>query len=120
MLMILHSDLDQHNPELVTNIYSIKQHILNILTTKKKSLIFHSDFGANIDDYLFEIMDDETAFGLLNEVVTAIERFEPRVLVDNSKTKVIQEPETHTMWVELWFTVKETDELHNFNIGFTK
>ena len=118
--MIFHSDLDQHNPDLVTDLYSIKQHILNILTTKKKSLLFHSDFGSNIENYLFEIMDDETSFGLLNEVVRAIERFEPRVLIDYSKSQVIQEPEEHTLWIELWFKIKDSDELHNFNIGITQ
>lgn len=118
--MQVFSDLDQHNPAVLTDIHSIKQHILNILTTRKRSLIFRSDFGSNLEDYLFELMDTETSLAVLSEVTNAVGRWEPRVEVDFANSRAYSDPDRHTLWVELAFIVKKTGEFEKFTIGFAR
>lgn len=80
--MALYSDLNQHDPQNEPKLYgieSIYQSIYNILSTNKGERIFLPEFGSDLEDYLFELVTDITAFNILNRVVEAIERWEPRV-----------------------------------------
>lgn len=120
----IYSDLNQSlTSEYVYNVDAIKQSLNNILTTRKGTKIFNADFGSNLDKYLFEIMDETTAFGILNEVIIAVNKWEPRVYVVSSQSGVTCDYTNGIYWVNLVFKIKdhlESTELHNFEIGIVR
>jgi uncharacterized protein len=63
---------------------SIKNSIQNILTTKKGSRRMLPEFGSELDNMLFEPMDNETATKLGRELVNAIEMWDNRVVIENA------------------------------------
>ncbi|WP_455258652.1 GPW/gp25 family protein [Peptoniphilus asaccharolyticus] len=118
----IYSDLDQSlNSEYVYNVNAIKQSIKNILSTRKGTRIFNAEFGSDIHKYLFEIMDDHTSFALMNEIVIAVGRWEPRVTIEVGLSGVTADYQNGIYWVNIVFRIKSNpSELHNFEIGITR
>ena len=109
----IYSDLDQSlNSEYVYNVNAIKQSIKNILSTRKGTRIFNAEFGSDIHKYLFEIM---------NEIVIAVGRWEPRVTIEVGLSGVTADYQNGIYWVNIVFRIKSNpSELHNFEIGITR
>lgn len=68
---------------LSTDANAINNSIFNILTTRKGSVPGKADFGSDLENILFEVLDDIT-FALAEDmIVNEIEKWEPRVIVEN-------------------------------------
>lgn len=96
MAFPLYKDADQFTPTdrpFVVDLDSVRQSITNILATQKGERIFNPGFGIDLENFLFEPMSDETVFGILDEIVTVVGRFEPRVRIDSSKSVVVPDYE---------------------------
>ena len=118
----IYSDLDQTlDSEYLYNVGAIKQSIKNILSTRKGTRIFNAEFGSDIHKYLFEIMDDHTSFALMNEIIIALARWEPRVTVEPGLSNIVADYQNGVYWVNIAFIIKTNPaELHNFEIGITR
>lgn len=106
--MPVYSDLNQTTPTekiLLTDAESVYQSIANILTTSLSERLFNPEFGCDLDAFLFELMDDLTAAQLYRLVIEAIERWEPRVVLDHSQSDVIADPDNHIYAVKLYFQI---------------
>ena len=66
-----------------TEIDSILNSIKNILGTKKFSRRMVPPFGANLENLLFEPIDENTARTIGREILYAIEEWEDRVIVED-------------------------------------
>ena len=117
-----YSDIDQSlKKNYVVNVESVKQSIRNILLTRKGTRLFNSEFGSDINKYLFDIMDKVTAFGLLNEIVTAVERWEPRVKINFSASSCVPDYTNKVYWVNLVFVITaRPTEVHEYELGLSK
>lgn len=107
--MALYSDINQYSPTniaLVTDLNSIYQSIGNILSTPKNTRLFRPEFGSSIENLLFEPMDEETVASLYDTIILAIQRWEPRVTLDYSKSNITPDYDKHVYYVELTFTVR--------------
>lgn len=89
--MPIYSDLDQITPEeiLREDVESVYQSIGNIISTPVGTRFFNPEFGSEIENLLFEPIDDITTARLYDALVEAIERWEPRVCVDYGATDVV-------------------------------
>ncbi len=58
----------------------IKQSIYLILMTRKNERVMLPDFGSNLSDFVFELPDAASMTLLQNEVVSALIRWEPRII----------------------------------------
>jgi phage baseplate assembly protein W len=67
----------------IVNELAIKRAISNLINTKRGSKPFAPEYGTNIQDYLFENQDAFAKNEIVTEIRGAIERFEPRVIVNN-------------------------------------
>lgn len=63
----------------LTELEEIRQSVHLILTTRKGERPFRPKFGANLDQYAFEIMDTTTCNLIRQEVVAALQTWEPRI-----------------------------------------
>lgn len=122
MAIDIYSDVDQSlKRNYVVNTDSVKQSIKNILTTRKGTRLFNSEFGSNIHQYLFDLMDEVTAFNILNEVVQAVETWEPRVQVNFGQSSCIPDYTNGIYWVNLVFIIKAAPtEVHHYELGISK
>lgn len=64
------------------DIDAIKQSLLNILLTERGEVFFDPLFGTNLNKLLFEKMTIITKLRIKDEIIFAIENFEPRVKID--------------------------------------
>lgn len=84
--MAIYSDLSYSfelevdgNLKLVTNLDSIKQALKTLFFTRKGIRVMDADFGAEIDNYLFEQLSEATAHEIGRLAVRTIEKYEPRI-----------------------------------------
>lgn len=63
----------------LTELEEIRQSVHLILTTRKGERPFRPRFGANLDQYAFEVMDTTTCNLIRQEVVAALQTWEPRI-----------------------------------------
>jgi len=62
---------------------AVKRSIRNIMLTNNYERPFKPNFGANLRSLLFELADDITKMEIRQQIVEALQNFEPRVAVDN-------------------------------------
>lgn len=64
-----------------TDIDAIKNSIRNIFTTRKGQKILTPEFGSSLDQYLFEPITEIYARAIGDDILTSIEKYEPRIQV---------------------------------------
>lgn len=64
------------------SISSVTQSLKNLLMTNRTEKPFSPYFGANLNSYLFELLDQGTVNEMQNAIVQNIEVFEPRINPD--------------------------------------
>ena len=67
---------------IMRDIYAIRQSIMNIVLTVPGEKPFNVDFGTRIEDSLFDNFNDIDSINTKVEIRKTIERFEPRVEID--------------------------------------
>lgn len=61
---------------------AVKQSIINILTTKKGDRRMYPTFGASLDKFLFEPLDNQTANEIAGTIINEIGRWDDRVIFE--------------------------------------
>lgn len=120
--MPIYSDINQASPtqtNFVENLGSIYQSINNILSTRKNTRLFLPEFGSEIENLLFEPMDEQTASLIYDAVVVAIQQWEPRVSLHYGRSYIRPNYDTYTYDVMLTFTVKGLDDQTFYTYGGT-
>lgn len=108
-MRLIYSDLNPFNPTQkpdLRDVEAIYASLFNILNTRKGERLFLPEFGVDLQDQLFELMDDITAVGVLREVIEGIEKFEPRVIIDSSRTTVTPKPDEGVFELVLAFELQ--------------
>jgi len=107
---ILYSDLDQYDPNLISGIEPIFQSISNIIQTRIGERLFNPEFGSRVPDLLFDLFSEETAFAIFNEIINAVSRWEPRVIIIPHLSDVEADYDSHVFRIRLVFKVKGLSE----------
>lgn len=82
---------------------AIVNSIRNIFSTSPGERVLEPDFGLNLKQWLFQPLDDFTAREIGETILQGIERYEPRVSVNN--INVNTSPEKHEYLIQLVLTV---------------
>lgn len=87
---VYNKDLSYSNFVEVTDENSMLQNVYTIILTQKGERLF-SDFGTNIDQKLFSIIDDEEIFKaeLMKEIITAVNTYETRVSIVEDESFIV-------------------------------
>lgn len=105
---IIYSDLNGFTPTqkpLLVNIESVYQSLFNIINTRPGERLFLPEFGIDLEDSVFEIIDDISAVDIFRIIVDAISRWEPRVTIDTSRTEVIPDEVNNAYEINLFFEI---------------
>lgn len=87
------------------DVAAVYQSLDNIFMTMKTERVFLPEFGANLEDLLFEPMDFTTAVALLSYIVSAVSRWEPRVFIRTDLSSVTPDYEAQKYEVVLYFEI---------------
>lgn len=71
----------------VINEVAIKRSIINLIRTKKGTRPFNPFYGCNLSEYLFAYEPGFSEFNMKKEIIDAISRHEPRVIVNEIDVK---------------------------------
>lgn len=88
------------------NIDAVYQSIGNILGTPIGTRIFLPRFGSAIEQLLFEPMNEITTILIYDEVIRAIQTWEPRVILDYGQSDVKVIYEEHKYEIRLVFQIR--------------
>jgi len=119
----IYSDLNSINPtnkSLLTDAESVYQSLYNIFSTTPGERDFLEEFGFELEDELFEFVDDVTSLEIFRRVLEAVQRWEQRVIVDKANTKITAYPDENKFVLELYFSLRGVgDQLFRFVGSFT-
>jgi phage baseplate assembly protein W len=92
---------------------AVKQAIKNLLLTNNLERPFNASFGANLNDFLFELSGGETAESEIKQnIIRAIEKHEPRAKVLD--IEVNARPELNAISVSIQFSILGMSESVTF------
>ena len=74
------------------DVQAIKRSVKNIILTNKYERPFNSDFGCNLRGFLFENITEPLLVIIKDRVAMAIEKYEPRVSVEDVVVKNSSDP----------------------------
>ena len=95
----------------------IKEAILIILTTAKGERIMRPDFGCGIHGFVFSVMNAAMLTLMEQSVREALERWEPRISVQNVKARYEPSPGNRCM-IDIDYTIRETNDSYNIVYPF--
>jgi len=90
----------------LTELEEIRQSVRLILTTRKGERPFRPKFGANLDQYAFELMDTTTCNLIRQEVISALQTWEPRIR--NIRVEFDHRPEEGQLIVSVSYEVRRS------------
>ena len=97
---------------------AVKQAVKNLLLTNKTEKPFQPNFGANLNDILFNL-DTELSDDILPDLISqAIETFERRARVLDITTKVV--PERNDVFVSITFQVVNSGEVVDLELSLNR
>ena len=87
---------------------AIKQAIVNLLLTNKGERLMNPGYGSDIRSYLFEPLDYGTASQIKRNIISTIDRWEPRISVQD----IVAKPnfDDNGFDVEMTYEVQGTDD----------
>ncbi len=100
----LESGLGRFRP--LTELEELKQSVHLILTTRKGERPFRPKFGTNLDRYAFETMDTTTCNLIRQEVIAALQMWEPRIW--NIRVEFSHRPEEGQLIVNVSYEVRRS------------
>lgn len=106
--MAIYTDVNQTTPETkekLIDIDAVFQALENIFSTRTKERFFNQEFGIDLEDALFEIIDDLTALDIFRRVTEAVQKFETRVVIDFASSSVTPDADNNKYDVDLVFEI---------------
>lgn len=98
-----------------TGEHAVKNTILGILMTRKGQRPFYPEFGCNLTDELFELMDPAKADNIERNIIAALTAFEPRIDVRNVVVKWLYD--SNTIEVTIIYNLKSNED-HAYEYKF--
>ena len=90
----------------LSELEEIKQSVHLILTTRRGERPFRPSFGVNLDQYAFELMDATTCNLIRQEVIAALQMWEPRIW--NIRAEFDRQPENGQLIVNVFYEVRRS------------
>lgn len=106
--MAIYRDLNCFTPTtrpMLLDVECIYQALFNIFNTRPGEVPFSPEFGVDLEDELFEIIDDVTAFAVYGKVIRAVQRWERRASLDTALSTVVPFPDDNKYEITLYFRV---------------
>lgn len=107
--MAIFVDVNEKNPTerpLVTDGQAIAQMIEDLMSTRKGERLFDPEYGLDLQDYLFDLMDEQSGVVVFREIRSEVRKYLPIVEVMDAQSSVIIDPDTNAFYIDLAFIIK--------------
>jgi phage baseplate assembly protein W len=105
-------DINASTPKTKPDLFDVEaivQNVVDFVFTRKGERLFLPDFGVDIPDLLFELMDDEAATTVFNNIVVGLRKYEPRVQLNNGQSGVFADFDNNAFLIDLFFEIEGFD-----------
>jgi phage baseplate assembly protein W len=92
-----------------TDAAAVKQAVKNLLLTNKYEKPFQPEFGGDLNNLLFELVDNDTVYEIDGAIREAIKKYEPRARIRQVSTNL--QPDANSISVTITFQVVNTEEV---------
>jgi phage baseplate assembly protein W len=96
-----------------TDITCVNNSLKMIVNTNFYETPFNSEFGSNVRALLFELADDDTASVVKDRIINTIEKWEPRVVIENVTASVSE----HTLVVSIYYRLQNRTEVTKVDVS---
>jgi len=106
--MSIYSDLNEVTPTntaYLQDVNSVYQALFNLFSTGTNQRLFLPQYGIDIDNDVFELINDITALDIEKNVIDAITRWESRVVLDTSNTSITPDYDNNAYIVKIAFQI---------------
>lgn len=100
-----------------TDAAAVKQSVKNLLLTNSGEKPF-SSFGGDLSDFLFELADDDVEFDVRDQIVRAMENYEPRAKILD--IDVAPNIDRNEIKVKVTFLILNIDEVVTLETNITR
>ena len=90
----------------IVNLSAIRQSIKNIILTNLGERTFQYNFGCNIYDTLFELMEEDDKIAMQINILSKLQLYEPRIQVN--EIYITSLPEENTINITVNFGIPST------------
>jgi phage baseplate assembly protein W len=103
-------------PDLVANVQAINNSLFNLFRCNigARGPIFQPEYGTGLLNLLEEPMDYITANKIRMVLIQAIQRWEPRIEVDQNRTRVDPNTALAAFQVQVYYSIIGLDQQGNF------
>jgi len=109
-------DFDSGQVELVSDLDDIRESLNILLSTSLGERVMQPDYGCNLDDYMFESLNNSLIGLIKHHVENAILFYEPRIIAENVDVTAADSTDLiegkFTITVE--YTIPETNSRYNY------
>lgn len=113
----LNSKVGQAGPPLLHDQLAVLNAVRNILDTELGEREFRPEFGSILTSYLQDPIDDDTEVKIRYNLIVAIERWEPRVIINQRLSYVVADRSLPGYRVQLAMTIRGLEHLETI-LGF--
>jgi phage baseplate assembly protein W len=108
---------DTGSIELVSGVGDVERAMYLILATSPGERPMRPEFGCRLQDFVFAPADATTAGLIAYEVRVALERWEPRIALE--EVVVTADPDdTSTLWIDVRYSLRATYDRRNLVFPF--
>lgn len=101
-----------------TDAAAVKQAVKNLLLTNKFEKPFQPEFGGDLNNLLFELVDNDTVYEIDGAIREAIKKYEPRARVRQVATNL--QPDANSISVTITFQIVSTEEIVTLDTTITR
>lgn len=122
---IIFSDINLESPasgtnDLAYNIDAVRLSIFTIFSTFAGERLFMPTFGSSLESLLFEPMSATMSFYIKNEIFTLLEKWEPRIAVDKTKSSVTPNFDLQRYLINLVYQIPALNAVDNLSFNLSK
>lgn len=99
---------------IIKNENSVKQALKNIIFTNFNERLYNPNFGGNINNFLFEPMNNFTYDAMKESIQNTIQNYEPRVVDSNIVITPIDE--FNSIKINIYFTLLNSNQVSDLEI----
>jgi phage baseplate assembly protein W len=103
---------------ILKNMQAILESISNIIQTGRNTVLMKPEQGIDLDQYIFEPIDDLTALQIKDDIEHGLNKYEPRI--KNVVVMVIPDEENQTFNIIINCIETITNSNQQFEINFNK
>ena len=101
---------------MIEGVDNIKQSIRAILSTKPGERLYHSDFGIDLSDLLFENTDEGTLKEMEKRISDGLMKYQSMIIVDSVDFEV--KSSAGLVNIQIEFTIRSTNTRGNYVYPF--